>query len=105
MVTVRGACDKLFWIYKWLNNRAAPRWASDDVLVVEDAASYILCDNYHKTVMTCSGWGQRYYSIAYLIIYIYILHDLLHAPRTFAIRLSAPNTTRYEVSFSGEPSL
>ena len=26
MVKVRGACDKPFWIYKRLNDCAAPRW-------------------------------------------------------------------------------
>ena len=34
---VRGACDKPFWIYKRLNNYAAPR-RSDDGLVVEEEA-------------------------------------------------------------------
>ena len=34
-MTVRGACGKSFWIYKRLNNCAAPAPDSDDVLVVE----------------------------------------------------------------------
>ena len=38
MVKVRGAYDKRFWIYKRLNNCAAPAPASDDVLVVTSLA-------------------------------------------------------------------
>ena len=37
MVTVRGACDKPFWIYKRLDN-CAPVLDSDDVLVVASLA-------------------------------------------------------------------
>ena len=38
MVNVRGTYDKPFWIYKRLNNCAAPAPASDDVLVVASLA-------------------------------------------------------------------
>ena len=38
MVKVRGACDKPFWIYKPLNNCAAPAPAGDDILVVASLA-------------------------------------------------------------------
>ena len=38
MVTVRGACDKPFWIYRRLNNCAAPAPGRNDVLVVAPLA-------------------------------------------------------------------
>ena len=38
---VRGACDKPFWIYRRLNNCAAPVPDSDDVLVVEEEAFFM----------------------------------------------------------------
>ena len=47
MVKVRGACYKPFWIYKRLNNCAAPAPASDDVLVVE------------KEVFLCAGHSKE----------------------------------------------
>ena len=50
----------------------------------------------------CPAWVQHNYSIAYN----YIQNGLSHAPRTFTIRLSAPNTTRYyEVLFVGVNTL
>ena len=39
MVKVRGACDKLVWIYKRLNQLWHPAPESDDVLVVEELQS------------------------------------------------------------------
>ena len=50
MVKVRGACNKPFWIYKRLNNCAAPAPDSDDVLVVEEEA--ILCAGHAKEATT-----------------------------------------------------
>ena len=41
VMKVRGAYDKLFWIYKRLNNSAAPAPASDDVLVVEEEVFFM----------------------------------------------------------------
>ena len=85
MVKVRGACDKPFWIYKRLNNCAPSAPDSDDVLVVgEEAFLWV-------------GW--RNYSIAY-----YIRNGLSHAPRTFTIRLSIPNSTTYGVIIFGRTS-
>ena len=46
MVKVRGAYNKPFWIYKRLNNCAAPAPASDDVLVVEEEV--FLCAGHAK---------------------------------------------------------
>ena len=48
MAKVRGACNKLFRIYKQLNNCAAPVPDSDDILVVEEEA--FLCVG-----MACQG--------------------------------------------------
>ena len=89
---VRDARDKPFWIYKRLNTCAAPAPDSDDVLVVEEEA--ILCAGHAKEATTktpsLSGAGA-----AQLFNRIYIRNGLSRAPRTFSIRLSAPNTTRY----------
>ena len=41
------------------------------------------------------GGGQLFYRL-------YIQNGLSHAPRTFTIRLSAPNTTRCEVTINAE---
>ena len=43
---VRGAYDTPFWIYKRLNNCAAPAPASDDLLVVEEEV--FLCAGHAK---------------------------------------------------------
>ena len=61
MVTVRGACEKLLWIYKRLNNCAASppppaRRESDDVLVVKDV--------FYVTAIF--GWGQG--KVTYLLL-------------------------------------
>ena len=47
---VRGAYDKPFWIYKRLNNCAAPAPASDDVLAVEEEV--FLCAGHAKEATT-----------------------------------------------------
>ena len=95
---VRGAYDKPFWIYKRLNNCAAPAPASDDVLVVEEEV--FLCAGHAKEATTktpsLAGAGA-----AQLFNRLYIQNGLSHAPQTFTIRLSAPNTTRYEVIIFG----
>ena len=98
MVKVRDAYDKLFWIYKRLNNCAAPAPASDDVLVVEEEV--FLCAGHAKEATTktssLAGAGAEQ-----LFNRLYIQNSLSYAPRTFTIRLSAPNTTRYEVIIFG----
>ena len=98
ILKVRGACDKPFWIYKRLNNCAAPAPDSDDVLVVEKGV--FLCVEHAKEATTktssLSGAGA-----AQLFNRLYIQNGLSHAPRTFNIRLSTPNTTRYEVIILG----
>ena len=95
MVKVRGACDKPFWIYKRLNNCAAPAPGSDDVLVVKEEV--FLCAGHAKEATTetvrCGA--------AQLFNHLYIQNGLSHAPRTFIIRLSTPNTTRLEVIIFG----
>ena len=68
MLKVRGACDKLFWIYKRLNNCAAPTPDSDDVLVVEEEV--FLCAGHAKEA-TCTVlpqlsehlWAERFYRL------------------------------------------
>ena len=99
MVKVRGACDKPFWIYKRLNDCAAPAPYSDDVLVVEEEA--FLCAGHAKEATTktssLSGAGA-----AQLFNRLYIQNGLSHALRTFTIRLSALNNTIYEVIILGE---
>ena len=50
MVKVQGAYNKPFWIYKRLNNCAAPAPASDDVLVVEEEV--FLCAGHAKEATT-----------------------------------------------------
>ena len=47
---VQGAYDKPFWMYKRLNNCAAPTPASDDVLVVEEEV--FLCAGLAKEATT-----------------------------------------------------
>ena len=95
---VRGACHKPFWIYKRLNNCTAPVPASDDVLVVEEEV--FLCVGHAKEATTetssLSGAGA-----AQLFNRLYVQNGLSHAPWTFTIRLSAPNTTGYEVIIFG----
>ena len=93
---VRGAYDKPFWIYKRLNNCAAPAPASDDVLAVEEEV--FLCAGHAKEATTktsslsgAGGGGGG--GAAQLFNHLYIQNGLSHAPRTFTIRLSAPNTT------------
>ena len=96
---VRGACDKPFcWIYKRLNNCAAPTLDIDDVLVVEEEA--VSCARHAKEATTktssLSGVGA-----AQLFNCLYNQNGLSHAPRTFTIRISVPNTTRYETFILG----
>ena len=90
MVKVRGASDKPFGMYKRLNNC--------DVLVVEEEA--ILCAGHAKeaTTKTSSLAGA---GAAQLFNGLYIQNGLSLAPQTFTVRLSAPNTTRYEVIIFG----
>ena len=98
MAKVRGAYDKPFWIYKRLNNCAAPAPASDDVLEVEEEV--FLCAGHAKeaTTKTSSLAGA---GAAQLFNRLHIQNGLSHAPWTFTIRLGAPNTTRYEVIIFG----
>ena len=98
MVKVRGAYDKPFWIYKRLNNCAAPTPASDDVLEVEEEV--FLCAGHAKdaTTKTSSLAGA---GAAQLFNRLHIQNGFSHAPLTFTIQLSAPNTTRYEVIIFG----
>ena len=74
---VRGAYNKPFWIYKRLNNCAAPAPASDDVLVVEEEV-FILCGGHAKKATTktssLAGAGRRNYSIAYISKTAYRMH-------------------------------
>ena len=76
MVKVRGACDKPFWIYKRLNNCAAPAPDSDDVLVVEEEV--FLCAGHAKEATTktssLSDTERRNYSIAYISKMAYRMH-------------------------------
>ena len=98
MVKVRGACDRPFWIYKRLNNYAVPTPASDDVLVEEEEV--FLCAGHAKEATTnassLAGAGA-----AQIFNCLYIQNGLSRAPRTFTIRLNAPNTTKYEVIIFG----
>ena len=99
MVKVRGACDKPLWIYKWLNNCAAPAPDSDDVLVVASLAYPAHKNTSSSTtkMSSLSGAGRRNYSITYIS-----KSGLSHAPRTFTIRLR-PRTLQYmKISFLGE---
>ena len=88
MVKVRGGRDKPFWIYKRLNNCAAPAPDSDDVLVVEEEA--FLCVGHAKEATTktssLSGAGRRNYSIAYISKTAYRMHlgpsPFVSAPQT-----------------------
>ena len=100
MVKVRGACDKPFWIYiyKRLNTCAAPVLDSDGTLVVEEEV--VLCAGYAKEASTKTS-SQSGAGAAQLFNCLYVRNGLSHAPRTFTIRLSAPNTTRYEVIIFG----
>ena len=98
MVKVQGACDKPFWICKRLNNCAAPAPASDDVLVVASLACPAHKNTSSSSTKTSSMAGA---GAAQLFNRLYIQNGLSHAPRTFTIRHSAPNTTRYEVIIFG----
>ena len=95
---VRGACDKPFWIYKRMNNCAAPMPDSDDVLVIEEEALLYAGHAEEATTKTASLSGAE---AAQLFNQLYIQSSLSHAPRTFTIRLTTPNTTRYEVIIFG----
>ena len=82
---VRGACDKPFWIYKQLNDCAAPVPDSDDVLVVDHIEEEVfLCAGHAKEATTktssLSGAGA-----AQLFNRLYIQSGLSHAPWTFTI--------------------
>ena len=102
MAKVRGACDKPFWIYKPLNNCAAPAPVSDDVLVVASLACHAHKNTSSSTTKTSSlaGAGWRNYSIAYISKTAYRMHL---GPSPFD---PAPQTLRdMKVSFSGELSL
>ena len=99
MVKVRGAYDKPFWIYKRLNNCAAPAPASDGVLVVEEEV--FLCAGHGKEATTktssLAGAGvaqlfNRLYNPKRLIV---CTSDLHHSTR--------PRTLRdMKLSFLGE---
>ena len=52
MVKVWGAWDTPFWIYKRLNNCAAPHRASDDVLVPSGSCHIKCCILSHQNVIT-----------------------------------------------------
>ena len=94
MVKVQGACAKPFWIYRRLNNCATPAPDSDDVLVAEEEAC--LCAGHAKEATTKTS-SLSSAGAAQLFNRLYIQNGLSHAPWTFTTRLSAPNTTRYEV--------
>ena len=66
MVKARGACVKPFWIYKRLNNCAAPAPNSDDVLVVASLAcpAHKNASSLPPKLHHCPARGQRNYSIA-----------------------------------------
>ena len=97
---VRGAYDKLFWIYKRLNNCAAPALASDKVSVVKEEV--FLCAGHAKEATTktssLSGAG-----VTQLFNGLYIQNGLSHmhlGPSPFD---SAPQTLRdMKLSFLGE---
>ena len=99
MVKVRGACDKPLWIYKRLNNCAAPVPDSDDVLVVEEGA--FLCAGHAKeaTTKTSSLFGA---GAAQLFNRLYIRNGLSHAPRTFTIRFRPRTLRDMKLPFLGE---
>ena len=83
MAKVRGAYDKPFWIYKRLNNCAAPAPASDDVLLVEEEV--FLCAGHAKegTTKTSSlagaGGGAIIQSLIYPKRLITCTSDLHHS--------------------------
>ena len=96
---VRGAYDKPFWIYKRLNNCAAPAPDSDDVLVVASLACPAHKNTFSSTTKTSSlaGAGRRNYSIAYISKTAYRMHL---GPSPFD---SATRTLRdMKLSFLGE---
>ena len=70
---------------------------SNDVLVVEKEAFLCLGHAEEATTKTSSLSGA---GAAQLFYRLYIQNCLSHVPRTFTIRLSAPNT-RYEVIIFG----
>ena len=110
MVKVQGACDTPFWICKRLNNCAAPTAHAGQWWRFSGCFLGMAPGPAHKNASSklplplkrhhCPARGRRNYSIAYMSKTAY----RMHAPRTFTIRLRAPNTTRYEVSFLGEPT-
>ena len=98
---VRGAYDKLFWIYKRLNNCTAPTPASDDILVAEEEV--FLCAGHAKEATTktssLSGAGaaQLFNRLLYISKTAYSMHL---GPSPFD---SAPRTLRdMKLSFLGE---
>ena len=93
MGKVRGTCDKPFWIFKRLNNRATPAPDSDGVLVVASLA----CPTHRNASLPL----KRHHCPAQLFNRLYIQNGLSHAHRIFTIRLGAPNTARYEVIIFG----
>ena len=95
---VQGAYDKPFWIYRRLNNCAAHAPDSDDVLVVEEEASF--CAGYAKEATTKTS-SLSSTGAAQLFNRLYIQSGLSHAPRTFIVRLRDPNIMRYEVIIFG----
>ena len=99
---VRGACNKPFWIYKRLNNCAAPAPDSDDVLVIASLACLAHKNASSSTTKTSSlaGAGRRNYSIAYISKTAYRMHL---GPSPFD---SVPRTLRdMRLSFFGELAL
>ena len=99
MVKVRSACDKPFWIYKRLDNCAAPAPASDDVLVVASLACPAHENTSSSTTKTSSlaSVGRHNCSIAYISKTAYRMHL---GPSPFD---SAPQTLQYmKLSFLGE---
>ena len=103
MLKVRGACGKPFWINKQLNNCAAPAPDSDDVLVVAPLACPAHKNVSSSTTKTSalSGAGGGGGGVAQLFNRVYIQNGFSHAPRTFTVRFSTPNTTSYEVIIFG----
>ena len=98
MVKVWGACGKPFWIYKRLNNCAAPTPDSDNVSVVASLACPAHKNTASSTTKTSSLFGGGGGGgTAQLFNRLFIQNGFSHAPQTFTIRLSAPNTTKYEV--------
>ena len=101
MVKVRGACEKPFWIYKRLNNCAAPAPDSDDILVVASLACPAHKNTSSSTTKTSSpagaGAAQLFNRLYYKSKTAYRMHL---GPSPFD---SAPRTLRdTKSSFLGE---